>query len=65
MTEQASEKIDVFIHRQGVVEVFAQPLRHPGDARADVAAMPRVAHIAAQHHHIALLNDAGTGNQRQ
>ena len=27
--------------------------------------MLRVAHIAAQHHHAALLNDAGTGNQRQ
>ncbi|KZJ91292.1 hypothetical protein AWH00_15645, partial [Escherichia coli] len=24
-TEQAGEKIDVFIHRQGVVEIFAQP----------------------------------------
>ncbi len=44
---------------------FPQPLRHPGDARTDVAAMFRIAHIAAQDDNVPLLNHPRARNQRQ
>ena len=64
MAEQTGEEIDVFIDRQGMVEVLPQPLGHPGDFRADVLAMTYIAHIAAEHHNVAVLNHARAGDQR-
>ena len=65
MTKQTGKEIDVFIYRQSVIEVFAQPLRHPGDFGANIPAVTRIAHIATEHHHVTLFNDPRTGNQRQ
>ena len=46
--EQPAEEIDVLEHRQGRIEVAAQPLRHIGDARRDGVAMPARSDIAPE-----------------
>ncbi|MCY1446516.1 hypothetical protein D9M71_630930 [compost metagenome] len=65
LAEQAGEELEVLEHRQGRVEVLAQPLRHVGDARTDVAAMAARGHVAIQHLHRAFLQLPGAGHQRQ
>ncbi len=63
MAEQAAEKLQILLDRQGGIEILAQPLRHIGDARAHIAAMALVAHVAAQHMDIAILDDMGAGDE--
>ena len=58
------KKSHVLEHRQGGIEVLAQPLRHVGDARADGAAMGGVGDVAAQHLDAALLHRPGAGEER-
>ena len=49
ITEQAGKKIGILEHRQGRIEVLAQPLGHIGNAGADRKAMLLIGHIAPQH----------------
>ncbi len=65
VAKQAGEEVDVFIHREGVIEVFPQPLWHPRDFRAHVAAVMHITHIAAKHHHVTLFNGPRPGDQRE
>ena len=65
VAEQAGEEVDVFIHRESVIEVFPQPLRHPRDFRTHLAAVMHIAHIAAKHHHVPLLDGPRPGDQRK
>jgi hypothetical protein len=48
LREQATEEVDVLVHRQCGIEVTAEALRHVGDARTDAAAMRTVRHVAAE-----------------
>ena len=63
LAEQTSEEIHILEHRQGGIEVLAQPLRHVGDARANGAAMGGVGDVAAQHLDAALLHCPGSGEE--
>ena len=63
--EQAGVEIDVFIHGKRRVEVFAQALRHKGDARQQRFALGLVRHIMPEHAHFAALERANAGNQRK
>jgi len=63
MAEQAGEELQVFLHRQGGVEVLAQALRHVGNARAHRLPVPSPCHVAAQHLDAPLLDGARAGHQ--
>ena len=63
--EQAGVEIDVFIHRKCGVEVFAQALRHKGNARQQCFTLGLVRHIVPEHVHFAALERAYAGNQRE
>ena len=58
-------KIDVFIHAQSGIQIFAQTLRHIGDAVRQLTTHRFAGHIAAQHRHPALLNHPHSRHQRQ
>ena len=51
-------EINVFLHRERGVKVFAQALRHIGDAVGQVLAVVLVCHVAAKHAHAACLDFA-------
>ncbi len=63
--KQTAKKLQVLFHRQGGVQIFAQPLGHIGNARANLIAMAFICHIAAQYLNVAFLNHACTGQQGQ
>ena len=63
--EQAGVEIDVFIHGKRGIEVFAQALRHKGNARQQRFALGLVRHIVPEHAHFAALERAHAGNQRE
>ena len=61
--EQAAEKIHIFVHRKGRVEVLTQPLRHVGDPRAGCPPVPGVPHVAVEHFDRSDLDVARAGDQ--
>ena len=63
MTEQAREELQILLDRERRIQVFAQSLRHVGDARAHFLAMGLAGHVATQHLDRALLDDAHTRQQ--
>ena len=63
MTEQAREELQILLDRERRIQVFAQSLRHVGDARAYLLAMGLAGHVATQHLDRALLDDAHTRQQ--
>ena len=63
MTEQAREELQILLDRERRIQVFAQSLRHVGDARAHLIAMGLAGHVATQHLDRALLDDAHTRQQ--
>ena len=63
--EQAGVEINVFIHRQRGVEIFAQALRHKGNARQQRFAFGLVRHLVPEHAHFTALERAHAGNQRK
>jgi hypothetical protein len=63
--EEAGEEIDVLLDGQRWIEVLAQPLRHIGDAFGDGMAMTPLAHIAAQHIDVAILDATRARDERQ
>ena len=65
VAEEAGEKLQVFLDRQGRIQVLAQPLRHVGNARANPASVSGVGHVAAQHLQTAGLQGPRSGKQRQ
>ena len=65
LAEEAREELDVLAHAEVGIEVLAEPLRHVGDARADLRAVARVRHVAAEHLDRAGLNALGAGDDAQ
>ena len=65
VAKQAGKKLQVFFDRQGRVEVFAQALRHIGNARAHSITVRLAAHVATQHVNFAFLQLACPRQQRQ
>ena len=63
MTEQAREELQILLDRERRIQVFAQSLRHVGDARAHQLAVGLAGHVATQHLDRALLDDAHTRQQ--
>src|SRR5690554_5762165 len=53
--EQVGKEGNVLVHRQGVVQVATQALRHIGNARGGLVAKPVAGHVAAQNLQAALL----------
>ena len=58
-------KSNVVTHRQSGIQVFAQALRHKGDARQQRFALAAAGGIGAEHAHAALLDGFHAGHQRQ
>ena len=56
---------NVVMHRQSGIQVFAQALRHKGDARQQRFALAAAGGIGAEHAHAALLDGFHAGYQRQ
>ncbi|CAM2150331.1 hypothetical protein PT2222_230055 [Paraburkholderia tropica] len=65
VAEQAAEELQILFDRERGIEVLAEPLRHVGDARADVVAMLLARHVAAEHAHNPLLHLARARDQRK
>ena len=63
--EQPRVKVDVFPHGQRGIEVFAQALRHIGNAVRQFAPNAFLRHVAAQHGHAARLDNAHARHQRE
>src|SRR5690606_30796600 len=65
LAEQPAEELEVLRNRQRRVEIAPQALWHVGDARADVATVAPLGHVAVEHLHAAALDLPGAGDQRQ
>ena len=65
LSEQPAEEIDILEDGQGGIKVLAETLRHIGDTRAGILAVARIGHIAAQNLHLAFLDGARAGDERQ
>src|SRR5581483_710748 len=65
LPEQAAEEVHVLGDRQRRIEVLAEPLRHVGDARACQRAVPGLGHVAPEHVDATLLDDVGSGDERE
>src|SRR5690606_37462905 len=49
-------EVEVLLHAEGRIEVFAEALRHVGDAGVAAAAMRGVAHVSAENRYLARLD---------
>ena len=65
VAEEAAEEVDVLRHGERRIEVLAQALGHVGDVGTDPQSVARVGHVSAQHPHLALLDGARSGDERQ
>ena len=65
VAEQATEELQVLLHRQGCIQVLAKALRHVSNMRADALAMARAGHVTAQSLNSSLLHRTGAGQQRE
>ena len=65
LAEQTGEERDVLTHAQIRIEILAEPLRHVGDARADLFARAPVGHVGAEHDRLAALDRPRAGQDRQ
>ena len=63
--EKIGEEVDVLGDGKGRIEVAAEALRHKGDARADLASVPAVAHVAAEHRDRAGLDSLCAGDDAE
>ena len=63
VAEQVAEEMQIFRHRQGRVEIFAEPLGHVGNVRADLVPVTGRGHVAAEHLDPAGLDAARPGRQ--
>ena len=65
MSEQAGDELQILLDRESRGKVLAEALRHIGDIRADRRTVGRVGDVAAKNHHLAVLDRAGSGDDRQ
>src|SRR5690606_3225420 len=65
VSEQASEELQVLLHRKSRIEIASQALRHVGDVGADELALARIRHVGAEHDHLAPLHGAHACYERQ
>ena len=49
MPEKPAEKLEIFFHGQGGIEILAQSLRHIGDIRTHAVTMGLFGNVASQH----------------
>jgi len=65
LAEKAAEEVEILEDAQRRVEVAAETLRHVGDAGQTRPAMLWVVHVAVEGEHLALLDPADAGNERE
>ena len=65
MPEKLGKKLQILLHGQREVEVFAQSLRHISDFRTNFIPVLFAPHVAAKNSQTALLHRPRSGNQRE
>ena len=65
LSKQAAEEFDVFVDTEVRIKVFAESLRHIGDAGADGVTVRGIRHVAVEHEYAAGLNLARAGDDAE